>query len=482
MPKARLYFDGDNTWIEKNARTYSLTQSVEDAIDSIPWIVDNTTSTSTTDALSANMGRDLQEQINNLASRGRFLSTWDCVTGLPDTQPQTNPYVYRAWDYYVVGNVGTTNYRPHGSEYTIWIASTDVETLNVAVNDLYIYDWTQWVRQWSSHWVSVAWGTIVWNIADQTDLQTEFYEKADKINVLEKDNTTSYTPMADYHPATKKYSDDNDTYIGTSAPTNNVVEWRLWYDTANDVLKVWNWTQWNTTWWWSDIEYVTQAEYNALLPWAESDWKHYFIYTSSGQSWWQPWANTIAYFPFIDDVLDHSGNWVVLSWSWTKSTIWYTFNTSVWFTNNSIKFISTWLYVNSIWSGWWNTYDVLPASCMGYAWWNIYHVTPTLNDQIVVFVDSSYSVWWTIQWPSKQAWHHLCVGYDWTKTIVAIDWNVQTLYNWAPYNFGNSFYINHSRTTWDSTTFSETIIESECWTAQEIADYYDQTKSIYWIS
>ena len=43
--------------------------------------------------------------------------------------------------------------------------------------------------------------------------------------------------------------------------------------------------QWGTWWWWSDIEYVTQAEYNALLPWAASDWKHYFIYS---QSWPTP--------------------------------------------------------------------------------------------------------------------------------------------------------------------------------------------------
>jgi hypothetical protein len=29
--------------------------------------------------------------------------------------------------------------------------------------------------------------------------------------------------------------------------------------------------QWWSWWGGSDIEYVTQAEYNALLPWAESD-------------------------------------------------------------------------------------------------------------------------------------------------------------------------------------------------------------------
>lgn len=33
--------------------------------------------------------------------------------------------------------------------------------------------------------------------------------KADKNNVLELDNTDSYTPTLDYHPATKKYVDDN---------------------------------------------------------------------------------------------------------------------------------------------------------------------------------------------------------------------------------------------------------------------------------
>ncbi len=34
-------------------------------------------------------------------------------------------------------------------------------------------------------------------------------DKADKTNVLELDNTTSFTPDADYEPATKKYVDDN---------------------------------------------------------------------------------------------------------------------------------------------------------------------------------------------------------------------------------------------------------------------------------
>jgi surface protein len=58
------------------------------------------------------------------------------------------------------------------------------------------------------------------SIAQQTALDL----KADKTNVLELDNTTAFTPTADYHPATKKYVDDEavqsngtSTYYGTGA-------------------------------------------------------------------------------------------------------------------------------------------------------------------------------------------------------------------------------------------------------------------------
>jgi hypothetical protein len=39
------------------------------------------------------------------------------------------------------------------------------------------------------------------------EIDTELDLKADKTNVLEKDNTTTYTPLSDYNPATKKYAD-----------------------------------------------------------------------------------------------------------------------------------------------------------------------------------------------------------------------------------------------------------------------------------
>ena len=53
-------------YTKKEARIYKLENGVESAIDSIPGVVDNLMSTSTTDALSANMGRELREMVDSL--------------------------------------------------------------------------------------------------------------------------------------------------------------------------------------------------------------------------------------------------------------------------------------------------------------------------------------------------------------------------------------------------------------------------------
>lgn len=81
------------------------------------------------------------------AKLGRYLSGWNCATGLAMTNPQESPYEYTTGDYFVVGVVatgGATNYKPNGSSYTIGVASTTVESETVNVNDTYLYDGTSW--------------------------------------------------------------------------------------------------------------------------------------------------------------------------------------------------------------------------------------------------------------------------------------------------------------------------------------------------
>lgn len=84
----------------------------------------------------------VQREVNTLKSIGRFLSTWSCTTGLPVSNPPSNPYTYQTGDYYrisAVAEVGGTNYKPSGTSYT-GVASTTVDTTEVEVRGIYVYD------------------------------------------------------------------------------------------------------------------------------------------------------------------------------------------------------------------------------------------------------------------------------------------------------------------------------------------------------
>ena len=155
------------------------------SITDIPVVVNNVTSTSTTSALSANMGKELQDEIDNLEARGRFLALWNCATGLPATNPQTSPYQYKSGDYYIVGTVASgsaANYKPDGSSYTTGIASTVVETAEVAVDDVYYYDGTNWKLQANTQ-KTVSFANIAGQPTDNTNLATALAGKVDDVTV-----------------------------------------------------------------------------------------------------------------------------------------------------------------------------------------------------------------------------------------------------------------------------------------------------------
>ena len=85
--------------------------------------------------------------VQPVAKLGRYLSGWDCETGLAMTNPPESPYIYTTGDYFIVGAVasgGGDNYRPDGSSYTTGVASSTVETEVVNINDTYLYDGTNW--------------------------------------------------------------------------------------------------------------------------------------------------------------------------------------------------------------------------------------------------------------------------------------------------------------------------------------------------
>lgn len=205
-------------------------------------------------------------------------------------------------------------------------------------------------------------------------------------------------------------------------------------------------------------------------------------------SGWTPWANTIAYFPFKDDILDHSWNGRTLKApSITKSWIGYR---AVWWvaptnTSSSIKTWSLWFYVVSGSSPFMGIWWMGNAGC-GYYY---KHNERRLNQHLFCWTSSSFgastvslSIW---TW----AWHNLVFVYDttWPKLYGYLDGTQYLIYNSTPYSFDNSAFIIWSQRNSSSDNFSgnftcdlsEFILETKARTAQEVLDYYNKTKWNY---
>ena len=225
----------------------------------------------------------------------RFLSIWNASNWEPISFPASIPFTYTTWDYYLIEWVwASTNYRPAPVEYDGTASQIPEPDTEVADWDVYIYDGTVWLLQ-ENHNKTVSFQNIAWDPYDNTNLATALNAKANTTDVLTKSNTTSYTPSWNYNPATKKYVDDglsnkqatlvSGTNIKSINSNSLLGSWDLsiaevpsWWTNGQVLTQTSQWPAWQNATWWADIEYKTQSEYNALLPWALTDNKHYFIY------------------------------------------------------------------------------------------------------------------------------------------------------------------------------------------------------------
>ena len=275
----------------------------------------------------------------------------------------------------------------------------------------------------------------------------------------------------------------------TVAPS--AIDWTTWYDTTTHTMKVWDWTAWQLVWW-TDIEYVTQAEYNALLPWALTDNKHYFIYSTSGWGWWQPWVNTVAYYPLTADTNDYSWNNRNLTNSWV------TFVNNIWWATVPVSYYdwSSRAYRN--WVEQLNTWYTISFWQKGDTWTFIFDLR---NDNEYWQWVCLLAEWWyfkTRQQKSSNTEEEYSRASDNNRNHWVLTWtgSVWTVYfNWAQVkqasiansintsNSDISLWSRYSGNTYSWTGYiSEFIVENTARTAQEISDYYNQTKWNYWIS
>lgn len=344
---ARQQYYADWETLKKEAREFAMTDELKQKLDSIEWwaevnviedvkvnwvslevvdksvdvlvplVIDNLYTVDWDNALSAKQWKILYDYIQNLQSRGRYLSNWNTATWLPSTNPSESPYEYRSGDYFVVSVVAQewgTNYRPDGSSYTIGVASTTVEAETVKVTDIYLYDWTNWLLLTNSTReipIDDALSTTSTNPVENRVVTNAINTKQDKLiawnniqiaqdgktisatdttysawtnvnidanNVISAVDTT-YTAWANINidannviSATDTVYAEwtgiditnnvisnewvltvngsnwtvtvNDVKVGATAPANPT-EGMVWYDTTNDILKMYDGTNWN---------------------------------------------------------------------------------------------------------------------------------------------------------------------------------------------------------------------------------------------
>lgn len=108
----------------------------------------------------------------------------------------------------------------------------------------------------------------------------------------------------------------NDIKIWSSAPANPT-EWMVWYDTTNNELKSYDWTNWNTAWWGSDVKTFFMSD--SSQDWNISVWQDAFDWVAAGKT------AIISYTDYNwyvrDYILDHyEANYIATFMSTYKST------------------------------------------------------------------------------------------------------------------------------------------------------------------
>lgn len=217
-----------------------------------------------------------------------------------------------------------------------------------------------------------------------------------------------------------------------------------------------------------------------------------------------PWANTIGYYTFDDQnanqITDSSWNNKNLTW-WVMPT--YTLvswtNYAGTFTNvNSSNIAPSY---SDLWTFDWD-YTILcwvkpTANTASYV--NIFHAEEWWIGLQQISLIWGYNSWqfeyyddetgWTTErttiktWASLNTWY--LVGYtrNWTSVKTYCDWVNTNSITWNNTANQKTFYL-WSSNGWDRFPWQiwECVIENRTRTAEEVLDYYNYTKSNYWIS
>lgn len=213
-----------------------------------------------------------------------------------------------------------------------------------------------------------------------------------------------------------------------------------------------------------------------------------------GWGWWTPWENTIAYYPLTSSTTTSDMSWN----SRTLTNNWTTFWTYQWvdcaYLTASKKYLATptltWSDIKtiSVWAYWnWTFYPNTSTYAVLFTYWVL-----NSNTKIYIYDKSDGKLYFEYDWTNYKistpyvsgAWYNLVITIG-TDTKMYINWNyIWSCNNWTPTNWVLCFWTFTWNTQSTDTYYwwiSKLILESSIWSATDVSNYYNQTKSNYWL-
>lgn len=238
---------------------------------------------------------------------------------------------------------------------------------------------------------------------------------------------------------------------------------------------------------WSNDAYCNQKISEIIMEWVvrtAQEIQDYYNLTKSNYKGEgrQPWANTVAYYPLKSDILDHSGN--------NNNFTWGTYTFSDNFIDVTAKLTwpvtlpngGTWPRTISMWTcvSSWDTraFSYLPATSDG--WPSCYiswRDTENGNRPWAWF----YYYWWKRNWPtSVSVWEKFLMTWvkEWAtmklylNAVLVSTTNLKSSGTWNP---------PWPRAELNPWKYSEIIVEDQARDITMISEYYNLTKSNYWL-
>ena len=334
--------------------------------------------------------------------------------------------------------------------------------------------------QWSTHSTACI-ESIAFNISNW---QVTYIPSYDFGNINYIDTSVQYQnsfiPTQPHEPATKKYVDDTVSSAKATWDTapSNPVEWQLWYDTTNDVLKIYDWSSWNVIWWdesntktfyLSNTSDLTNAQ--AAYNWYISGKNPIIVYNEYTYIFWrndnselQFFATTVWNTSLSSGFTEIHNPWIQLLYSW-----------------NTVTSITTIAWIITSWVLGTNVDYTTPYT-------PIYDWSPATKKYVddktatVSTTAPSNPTEWTLWYDST---NHVLKVYNWTNWVAvwATPWDASSSSKWIVKLWSDTVQTEAAQTVSSTTNRTYAVQNNSNWQMVVNVPWANTTYSAWsWIS